>query len=296
VSEYNIGSVASGGGIVNVGGHTIGQQNTYLGGSRRRPGRQRRADVGVLTVLTEELSAVVEVLRRHQNYRSFQLPQGAQAHAAEVPAEGGTLRVVVTQTLDRGPRSAAVAYDRLQASFEPAVVLLVGIAGGIDPKVEIGDVVIADQVLYYDARRETEDGPQRRGQSHPMTPTMRHRLNEFFHRSGGIVSSADGENIRIWRGPIGSGDAVVTDRNADIIAFLRRFNEKTLAVETEAGGVGQASYEHLDAEHVSHGWLTIRGISDHADRAKGYAHHGTAARHAALVMEGLLPLLRLGED
>jgi adenosylhomocysteine nucleosidase len=110
------------------------------------------------------------------------------------------------------------------------------------------------------------------------------------------VSPADGESIRIWRGPIGSGDAVVTDHNADIIAFLRRFNEKTLAVETEAGGVGQASYGHLDAEHVSHGWLTIRGISDHADRAKGYAHHETAARHAALVMEHLLPLLRLEED
>ncbi|GGM40121.1 5'-methylthioadenosine/S-adenosylhomocysteine nucleosidase [Dactylosporangium sucinum] len=296
MSQQNIGAYAAGGGTVNVGGNAIGQQYTHHEESRRRPGRQQRADVGVLTVLTEELSAVVEVLQSHRNYRSFQLPQGAQAYTADVPAEGGNLRVVATQTLDRGPRSAAVAYDRLQASFRPSVVLLVGIAGGIDAKVDIGDVVIADQVVYYDARRETEDGPQRRGQSHPMTPAMRHRLNEFFRRSSGSVAAADGRNIRVWRGPIGSGDAVVTDRNADIIAFLRRFNEKTLAVETEAGGVGQASYEYLDAEQVSHGWLTIRGISDHADREKGYAHHALAARHAALVMDRLLPLLRLEED
>jgi adenosylhomocysteine nucleosidase len=175
------------------------------------------------------------------------------------------------------------------------LILLVGIAGGIRGDVEIGDVVIADEVIYYDARRETEHGPRRRGQSQPMAPVMRHRLHEFFRRYGNGLPLDDGGRVRIVRGPIGSGDAVVTDANSDIIDFLRRFNEKTVAVETEAGGLGQAFYEHIDTERALRGWLTIRGISDHADRLKGHDRHRFAADRAALVMDRLLPLLRLVE-
>jgi hypothetical protein len=46
--------------------------------------RQEAADVGVLTVLAEESSAVVEVLLRHHGYRSEQLPGGPQVHRATV--------------------------------------------------------------------------------------------------------------------------------------------------------------------------------------------------------------------
>jgi adenosylhomocysteine nucleosidase len=294
-NHQNIGASATNGGTIHVGRDANGQ---VFGGDRtnhRKPGPRHHADVGVLTVITPELAAVVEVLQSHRDYQTFQLSGGVQAYTAEVPAEGGALRVAAMQTLDRGPRSAAVAYDRLQAAFSPSVVLLVGIAGGIHPSLEIGDVVIADQVIYYDARRETEDGPRRRGQSEPMAPALRHRLNEFFRRHDDVAPLDSGDPVRIWRGPIGSGDAVVTDSNSDILEFLRRFNEKTLAVETEAGGVGQASYEHIDAERMRHGWLTIRGISDLANRDKGYGHHQLAARRAALVMDRLLPLLRLDQ-
>lgn len=295
MDTYNVGACAAQGGTVNVG-HTAAGTVNYVqpaGSAYRRPGPGRKADVGILTVLTEELTAVVDTLQRHRGYRSVQLSGGVQAHVADVPADGGDLHVAALQTLDRGPRSAVVAYHRLQNEFSPQVVLLVGIAGGIHPDLAIGDVVIADEVIYYDARREAEDGPHRRGQSHPMAPALRHRLNEFFRIHGEAVAVSPDESIRIRRGPIGSGDAVVTDSGSDIIDFLRRFNEKTLAVETEAGGVGQACYEEIDAERALHGWLTIRGISDLADRHKRHDHHRFAAGRAAVVMDRLLPLLRL---
>lgn len=293
MDQNNVGAAASNGGTVNVTGDAVGQINYGGRAARRMVDERQQADIGILTVLTEELTAVVETLEQHRGYRSQQLSGGLQAHLAEVPAEGGSLRVAALQTLDRGPRSAAVAYHRLQQEFHPSVVLLVGIAGGIHPELEVGDVVIADEVIYYDARREAEDGPHRRGQTHPMAPAVRHRLNEFFRRYGDAVPIGRGDKIRVRRGPIGSGEAVVTDSRSDIIEFLRRFNEKTLAVETEAGGVGQAFYEQIDAEHTLHGWLTIRGISDLADRDKRHDRHRFAARRAALVTERLLPLLRL---
>jgi adenosylhomocysteine nucleosidase len=295
-SEINIGVVASGASHAMVAGDAIGKKVDNL--RQRQPdthidAQEQPADVGVLTVLTEEWRAVVEILKRHPQYRSEQLPGGQQVHRALVPAEGGDLRVVGVQTLDRGPESAGEAYRFVVETFTPSVVLLVGIAGGIRDGIQVGDVVIADEVIYYDPRRETSGGPQRRGRTQPMAPVLLHRVNEFFRRSSGVLTGPTGERIRIHRGPIGTGNAVITDAGADILSYLRRFNEKTLAVETEAGGVGQAFYERIDRAGSLRGWLTIRGISDLADNNKGHDHHQFAADRAALAMDRLLPLLNL---
>ena len=287
VGSVNIGALATGSGTV-CAGSAVGRQR--VGAEPDRPGPRRRADVAVLTVLTEELRAVVEVLRRHQDFRSAPLPGGSQLYAAEVRAGCVDLRVVATQALEPGPQSAAAAYRRLRDAVRPSVVLLVGVAGGIRSDLAVGDVVIGDEIIYYDARRETVAAARRRGKSHSTTPALRHRVNEFFLRYGSTIPVHRGVQVRVFRGPIGSGSAVVTDTGSDIVRFLQRFNEKTLAVETEAGGVGQAFYEEIGSEPAS-GWLTIRGISDLADRDKGHGCHQLAADHAAAVMDRLLPML-----
>lgn len=276
----NIGALATGGGVVHAA-TAVGQQ--LAAPAPRRPGREA-ADVGVLTVLGEELRAVVGVLRTHRGYWHERVPDGPDVHRAEA----GGVRVVAMQALEPGPQSAAAAYRRMRDLVGPRVVLLVGVAGGIRPDLAIGDVVIGDEVVCYDARRETAGPARRRGRSHLVTPALRHRVNEFFLRNGPTIRYGP-DTVRVFRGPVGSGAAVITDRHSDVVDFLRRFNEHTLAVETEAGGVGQAFYE--EAEAGSTGWLTVRGISDLADRDKGYQHHQLAADRAAAVMDRLLPLL-----
>ena len=287
VGSINVGALATGSGVV-CAGSAVGRQT--VAAEPDRAGPRRRADVAVLTVLTEELRAVVEVLRRHRDFRSAPLPGGSQLYEAAVRADGVDLRVVATQALEPGPQSAAAAYRRLRDALHPSVVLLVGVAGGIRADVAVGDVVIGDEIIYYDARRETVPAARRRGKSHSTTPALRHRVNEFFLRYGPTIAVRRGVQVQVFRGPIGSGSAVVTDTSSDIVRFLRRFNEKTLAVETEAGGVGQAFYEEIGCEPAA-GWLTIRGISDLADRDKGHGWHQLAADHAAAVMDRLLPML-----
>jgi len=292
-----IGAYADRGGTINTGNAIGAQYNNGDSQGRRlrksTESRQDSVDVGILTVLAQESNAVVEVLMRHRTYRSQQLSGGPQVHSASVDAEGGELRVVAVQTLDRGPLSAAVAYNQMRDRFRPPVVLLVGIAGGIAAHLAVGDVVIADEIIYYDPRRETPDGLRHRGRSQPMAPVLRHRLNEFFRRHDGWIAMPPNDDIRLHRGPIGSGDAVITDAKSATIAFLRDFNEKTLVVETEASGVGQAFYEQIDHEASLKGWLAIRGISDLVDRHMSHARHRFAARRAAHVMDHLLPLLKL---
>jgi adenosylhomocysteine nucleosidase len=290
----NIGAMNTGAGSQYVE-LAIGQQNTYPAAAPA-PGvghGRGRADIGVITVLSQELRAVVGVLERTGTYRTRQLYGGVQAHEAEVPVGGRKLRTVALQSLDRGPRSAVVAYQFLRQHYAPPLILLVGIAGGIGSGVAVGDVVVSDEVIYYDARRDTALGERRRGRSYLVAPVLRHRLNEFFRVHGGTARDRGGGSFGVHRGPVGSGDVVVTDRDSGLRRWLHEVHEKTLAVETEAGGIAQAFYEEVAHDTALRGWLTIRGISDLADATKGYADHEQAAERAAVVFEGLLPFLLL---
>lgn len=292
MNGFNAGAIHRGRGDITINGPAMGNQ-TNVYGTPQRPQPEERVDVGVLTVLPEETRAVVDAFARSERYTTSRVDGGPMAHHALFRAAGsGSVSAVLTQTLDRGPRSAAVAFTRMRRLWAPPVVLLVGVAGGISEHVRVGDVVIADQVVYYDARRVSAVGEHRRGQDQPAAAVMRHRVNDFFVEYRGALPYG-AETLRVHSGPIGSGDAVVTDEYSDIRRYLRRYNEKTLAVETEAAGVAQACYEEFGEDAALRGWLAIRGISDRADAAKGTSHHRAAAERAAAVLVRLLPFLKV---
>ena len=176
---------------------------------------------------------------------------------------------------------------------------MTGIAGGIHPSIQLGDVVIALEVIDYDQRKETPAGPRRRGTSWHVPAAVRRAVNNFFSDNGEpcrvTVTDPDGVTrlFSIHPGVIGSGNAVVADPASDIRTYLTDFNDKTLAVETENAGISQAFYEQAAAGRVG-GWLGIRGISDHADAAKDDRFHDIASWHAAAALERLAPYLATG--
>jgi adenosylhomocysteine nucleosidase len=276
------------------GSVSANQVNNFRSGARRSPEpepRNETVDVGLIAVLDDEMRAVVELLQRHRGYRSDTLPDGSEWHEARVVADSAELHVVALQALEQGQRSAIMAFQRLREHFNPRIVLLVGIAGAVHTSVSIGDVVIGDEVIYYDARRETGEGPRRRGRTHQSTAYIKHRLSAFLVRHGDRVATEPAGSFRIFCGPIGSGEAVITSPTPDIVDWLHRFNEKVLAVETEAGGVGQACYEDIDGDRTLEGWLTVRGITDKANAHDWQGRRYLASRRAALVVELLLPYL-----
>jgi adenosylhomocysteine nucleosidase len=299
ISRYNIG-------VNQLGSHnaaTVGELNVnvndpqspgsaHAGGTGTQP-PGRRADIGVIAVLRQEMQAVVGAFQRARSYRSQQLHGGAAAHEADFPASRGMLHAVAMQALVPGQRSAVSAYHRLREHYAPPIVLLVGVAGAIHPKVAVGDVVIADEVIYYDARRDSPQGPHRRGQAYPIPAVMQHRLNDYFQVRGDTGLLAGGSRFTVHLGPIGSGEAVITDEASEVRRWLRQVNEKTLAVETEIGGVVQAFHEEVQHDAALRGWSTIRGISDAANAGKGHAYHDQASERAAMVLERLMPFLQL---
>jgi adenosylhomocysteine nucleosidase len=86
---------------------------------------------------------------------------------------------------------------------------------------------------------------------------------------------------------------VVADAQSQIRNHLAALNDKTLAVDMEAGGLA-LDFHTQTGDSKSSGWLIIRGISDTADENKDDRHHKNAAKNAAFTLIQLIPYLSAG--
>ncbi len=220
-----------------------------------------RADIGVLTASAREMRAVAEMLGRCAGFATHDLPDGGVLYAAAI----ARARVVALQAIEPGERSAAVAYVTLRRRCSPAVIALVGTAGGVHDDVGLGDVVIGDRIC---------------GQAAPMSEFVLRRIDRFFAAHDSplfMMSRSTGRTFKVMRGPVGSGEAHVGDR--------------TLAVETATAGAARAFYERACSDRGVLGWLGIRGIADLVGLEGDELFHDAASRHAAETFERLVPYL-----
>ena len=278
-------------GTANVNGSAIGPGASVNSPSPQPQRSQHASDVGIITILPEETHAVVLALHLR--------PTSASAlHFYEGEAEtgSGATKIVAIQALTQGQRSTMAAYHNLCQHYNPHTVVLTGIGGGIRPDTRPGDVVVATRVVYYDLRKETPAGTQRRGEEHHAPAETSHSINAFFaqHDPAKFLVEDPGGTTRIMQmrvGLIGSGDAVIADREAEVLRYLASFNDKILAVDMESGGLSQACHEDSATTGRSRGWVVIRGISDNADHEKNDLYHHAASWHAAVALRHLLPYL-----
>jgi len=212
--------------------------------------KSEQCDVAVLTLLDREMRAVRSALQQMYDFHERHLSHGLLAPEAWLPAPGGRpIRVTAVQT---HADVAGLAYRGLVDECRPPVVLLVGVAAGAaHPAIEVGDVVLSNEVLTPGGRF--------------VSPPLRHRLDTFFATVPAEQWRPGDDSYRVHRGPLGS-EAV----------------PRVLAVETSATA---ALHDAVRRDAGLHGWLTVRGIAD------GFSGYDRAARHAAEVMAMLLPHL-----
>ncbi|MDS1271830.1 5'-methylthioadenosine/S-adenosylhomocysteine nucleosidase [Lipingzhangella sp. LS1_29] len=293
-------------GVVNVGDNNNVSGNAFEGstvayslGQATDPTAQEPAkpehpwDIGVVTILAEEAQAIHDTLGLA---REPGRAGGLIFHTGRIEDHGQTKRVVATRTHGQGQRSAMAACEHLRQHFNPRLLVLFGIGGGLDD-IDVGDVVIGTRVVYYELRKEKPEATVRRGEDRETPAEIVHSVNAFFTDHGepaefpGQVDEFRERTFRALPSPIGSGEAVVADADSDIRSFLAGYNDKILALDMEAGGLSQFWQENSADLGHNPGWLVVRGISDNADSAKDDRHHRLAARNAAHVLRALLPYL-----
>lgn len=200
--------------------------------------------------------------------------------------------VVVAQT-GIGKVNAAVVSILMIQQFQPEEIIFTGIAGGINPDLDPGDLVIGTRIAHHDFGTVTPDSLLRRPTRDPST-MIENPL--YFKSDTSLVKMAINagkkaklESIKkegkeelphIISGTIVTGDVFVSSSNATE-QLRKKMNAD--ATEMEGAAVAQVCWQQLTP------FVIIRSISDNAGNSaytdiKNF-YQSAAKNSAYLVME-----------
>ena len=288
-------------------------QSLYLGHQPSHHGPEslttHGSDVAIITVIQPELFAALEALGIPESQR------GKDAHGTvyfrgslRSQMAGRDYRLVVTCVGSAGNYDAsAAAYDVI-AHHRPRVLILMGIAAGIQGKVRIGEVVLSDRVVAYEpaAIISSSEGGSSTLEHRPEIDRLPHAMNQDvityradpsrlsarFRNLGGEIPVAPAGKEEEFRSHVAS---TITARAATLASGekLLRDPAKLRAVRQEQHGkveVGEMEAAGLVAacRRANIPWLVIRGISDFGDQFKDDRFHHFASRAAAVVLADFL--------
>ena len=252
--------------------------------------------LGVISALPEELAHLSDRPGQVQEIGGLAFWPGEIAGRDAVFVESGAGKV-----------NAGVATSLLLDRFGCRALLLCGAAGGLDPALGVGDVVVGTLNTQHDFGLSREDGfvaiqPGSRpslGQAwtpgYPVADRVVERLRTAL--SGLTLDplpASVGVGVRqpaILFGPILTGDCFV---NAE--PLRRRLQETfgALAVEMEGGAVAQVAARWKDGEGDDIPVVNVRCLSDLAGRDSHLdfrAFLPVAARAASRVAHRLAPAI-----
>ncbi len=204
----------------------------------------------------------------------------------------GQQRVVVTLT-GIGKTNAAMATALVMAHFRPDQVIFTGIAGGVNPDLHPGDLVIGGEVGYHDVRSVTLTMEPTRQTMHPVTYALNPlyfpadpTLLELAQRAAQTI---DFDHVpgkmnppKAQVGRILTGDEFIHSA-ARAVAIRDEYGAD--AIEMEGAAVAQVCYQ------MGIPCLVIRSLSDNADSHAVIdllAFLSTAARNSARLVAGMM--------
>ncbi|MBW4889573.1 5'-methylthioadenosine/adenosylhomocysteine nucleosidase [Mucilaginibacter sp. HMF5004] len=180
--------------------------------------------------------------------------------------------IVLAQT-GIGKVNAAITTTLLLDHFNPREVLFSGIAGGVNPKLLPGDLVIGTSVAYHDYGAITPDSMLRGPTKDPITlqdnplyfPCSRPLIELAENVSKTVSFHIIGKRTpKVIEGVIVTGDVFVSSATATKQLYQKM---KAEATEMEGASVGQTCWQ----QHVP--FLVIRSLSDNASET---AHEDVA--------------------
>jgi nucleoside phosphorylase len=234
-----------------------------------------RADAVILTALKEEHAAVANAL----GDCDVQRWRGRTLYFGQV----GALKVLAFPMGGMGNPGSAHAAALVISKWNPAYLILVGIAGGIrqpSGDLRLGDVLVPDRLVGYESAKIRPEGTELRYDVFKPDWELLQTAEHLDQRDWALSIAAprpDGRGGRIipraFFGPVFSGEKVLADRDA--VAGLKEGWSKAIGVEMEGLGVAVASYRGGPR------FLMAKGVSDFADSGKDDGWHAYAAESAA---------------
>ena len=250
--------------------------------------------IGILSPLDAELALLETGLER---------PHGQERAGVRFIAGRLDGHDVVLAQSGIGKVSAAQVSSLLLDRFACRALVVSGVAGGLDIRLGIGDIVVADRLAQQDYGALTRRGlvnyragvmpmgERRHDPYYNLPPELSGRLREALKglRLPSLSAAATGGSARrpkIRFGTILSGDQFINAAPARLT--LRRRFPGALAVEMEGAAVAQVAERHGVPCVVVRALSDLAGAASHIDFIAFLPAAGAAA---AMTVRRLLPAL-----
>jgi len=156
-----------------------------------------------------------------------------------------------------GKVNASIGVAVLHREFNPELIINIGSAAGLHESLKPGDIVMADQLSYYDVDVTTFN--YQMGQV-PRMPAF-YTVDE---NALTILRELCKEEMHVKCGLVLSGDSFLQCKNK--VADIKKHFPQVYAIDMEATAVAQACYRLKTA------CLVLRSITDSGDDAAKEAH------------------------
>lgn len=232
-------------------------------------------DCALITALPKEL----ERLRFHFRH-SRVITDESRTYFETVSPNGLSLVAAVTQGV--GQLNAAALVVDVLSKYQPKTIILVGIAGGMDRSIGLGDVVISSQIIDYELGKVTPNGSEIRWSVYPIDSRLLDKAQQFqssswiqYIRTPRPKSENAAKKPSSHIGLYLSGNKVIADE--ETADSLRSFWKRAAAIEMEAAGIAAILRQMPNPP----GFLAIKSVCDYADSKKNDAWQMYSADAAA---------------
>ena len=229
--------------------------------------------IGIIGAMEEEVAALKEVMELQET-----VEQASMIFCRGILC--GKEAVVVRSGI--GKVNAGICAQILIDRFHVDTLINTGIAGSLDARIDIGDMVISTDALYHDMDATKFGYPV--GQV-PRMETLSFPADENLVKKAVEANQKANPDIHTFTGRIASGDQFVASK--EIKAKIVE-NFHPMCVEMEGAGIAQAAY----LNKVS--YVIIRAISDKADNSATMDYptfESQAIAHSVRLMKELLTII-----
>jgi adenosylhomocysteine nucleosidase len=177
-----------------------------------------------------------------------------------------------------GKVNAAVSTTLLLSQFKPEYVINIGSAGGFDPELQVGDVVISDQVVHHDVDVTAFGYVMGQVPNMPATYPADMELVNQAKQALTLVTQ-----VKAKVGLIGTGDSFMND--PERVNKVRAMFPELVAVEMEAAAVAQVCFKFATP------FVVVRSLSDIAGKESPQSFEEylkVAAENSSLMIQKML--------
>jgi adenosylhomocysteine nucleosidase len=222
--------------------------------------------------------AIIGAMEEEVTLLRNKIENGEQQTVAGFEFITGTLEgtEVVLLRSGIGKVNAAMSTTVLLERFSPDYIINTGSAGGLNPELNVGDVVISSEVRHHDV--DVTAFGYEYGQVPQLPPAFEAdaKLIQIAEDSAGEI-----EGIQTVKGLITTGDSFMSD--PDRVEFIKTKFNNLQAVEMEAAAIAQVAYQ------FGIPFVIIRSLSDIAGKESNVSFdqflETAAINSATLVMK-----------